>query len=140
MQTLVRKLICTDDSDFVAHTERDMQVLMNRNSTISTAFGLTIGLKKKKNESDVYSDNWCAIQGTFYVNGTILGIVGTFVYLGSTLSWGGSLDVEIHTGIQKASVAFGNFGAAAIVRQGWHFSNQPDSLSNVSSNYPAKMA
>lgn len=66
--------------------------------------------------------------------------MGTFVYLGSTLSWGGSLDVEIHTGIQKASVAFGNFGAAAIVRQGWHFSNQPDSLSNVSSNYPAKMA
>lgn len=42
-----------------------------------------------------------------YVNGTRQGIVGTLVYLGSNLSWNGSLDAEMHACIQKASVAFG---------------------------------
>lgn len=34
------------------------------------------------------------------------GVVATFGYLRSTLSWNGSLDAEIHSRIQKASVAF----------------------------------
>ena len=41
------------------------------------------------------------------VNGTRLEVVNTFVYLGSTISRDGSLDAEVHTRIQKASVAFG---------------------------------
>lgn len=42
-----------------------------------------------------------------YVNGTRLGVVDTFVYLGGTFSQDGSLDSEVHTQIQKALVAFG---------------------------------
>lgn len=42
-----------------------------------------------------------------YVNGTHLGVVDIFVYLGSTLSCDGSLDAEVQTRIQKALVAFG---------------------------------
>lgn len=42
-QTLVRELLHADDANLVAHTERDLQVLM-----ASIAFWLTISLKKKK--------------------------------------------------------------------------------------------
>ena len=41
------------------------------------------------------------------INDIRLDAVGTFVYFGSTLFRGGSLDAEIHLCIQKASVAFG---------------------------------
>ena len=47
-QLLVRELLYADDADFVAHTEEDMQTLMDRFSEACTAFGLTISLKKTK--------------------------------------------------------------------------------------------
>ena len=47
-QCLVRELLYADDADFVAHTEEDMQAIMDLFSKACTAFGLTISLKKTK--------------------------------------------------------------------------------------------
>ena len=45
---LVRELLYDDDADFVSHSERDMQDIMNCFSTACDAFGLTISIKKTK--------------------------------------------------------------------------------------------
>jgi hypothetical protein len=105
-QLLVRELLYADDADFVAHTEEDMQTLMDRFSKACIAFGLTISLKKTKvmftpAPGEPYN------EPNIMVNGTKLGVVDSFVYLGSTISRDGSLDAEIKTRIQKGSVAFG---------------------------------
>ena len=90
----------------MAHTEDDIQHLMDRFAASCTAFGLKISLKKTKvmftpAPGELY------IEPNITVHGTRLDVVETFVYLGSTLSRDGSLDAEIHLRIQKASVAFG---------------------------------
>ena len=96
-QVLIRELLYRDDADFIAHTEEDMQTLMDRLSEVSTAFGLTISLKR------LHLENLTMNLTSWYR----LGVVDTLVYLGSTISRADSLDAEIHTHIQKASVSFG---------------------------------
>ena len=83
-----------------------MQTLMDRFSAASTAFGLTISLKKTKvmftpPPGEPY------IEPNITVDDIRLGVVGSFVYLCTTISRDGSLDAKIHSRIQKASVAFG---------------------------------
>ena len=48
LQTLVREPLCTDDTDFIAHTEEDIHEIMKLLSDVCTAFGLKINLKKTK--------------------------------------------------------------------------------------------
>ena len=105
-QSLVRELLFADDADFVANTEEDMQLIMNIFSRACLAFGLTINLKKTKVMytppiSQVY------VEPNITVEGNRLGVVDSFVYLGSTLSRNGSLDAEISRRIAKRSTAFG---------------------------------
>ena len=80
---------------------------MDRFSAAPTAFGLTISLKKTKVMFTIPPGE-PYIEPNITVNDTRLGVVDTFVYLGSTISRDGSLDAEIHIRIRKASVAFGN--------------------------------
>ena len=70
------------------------------------AFGLTINLKKTKVMytppiGQVYD------EPNITVEGNRLGVVDSFVYLGSTLSRNGSLDAEISKRTTKASTASG---------------------------------
>ena len=105
-QALIRELLYADDADFVAYTHEDMQNFMDRFSEASTAFGLTISLKKTK-VMCTPAPGKPYTEPNIVVNGTRLGVVDTFVYLGSTISRDGTLDAEIYSRIQKASVAFG---------------------------------
>ena len=103
---LVRELLYADDADFLAHSVVDMQYIMDQFSDACTAFGLEISLKKTKvmftpAPGEPYT------EPNIMVYGKKLGVVDTFVYLGSTLSRDGALDAEIYLRIQKASVAFG---------------------------------
>ena len=103
---LVRELLYADDAVLVAHTESDMQLIMDHFSAACDAFGLTISIKKTKvmftpAPGAPYS------EPTILVNGDKLEVVDTFPYLGSTISRDGSLDAEIYSRIQKACVAFG---------------------------------
>ena len=103
---LIRELLYADDADFLAHSEADMQTIMDNFSRACDAFGLKISLKKTKVMFTPAPGQPYA-EPTITVNGTRLEVVDTFVYLGSTLSRDGSLDAEIYHRIQKASVAFG---------------------------------
>ena len=105
---MIRELLYADDADFLAHTEVDIQHIMDRFSASCTAFGLTISLTKTKTmftpaPGEPYT------EPNILVHGIRLGVVDRFVYLGSTLSRDGSLDAEIHLRIQKASVVFGSW-------------------------------
>lgn len=104
-QTLVHKLLYANDADLVAHTERNLQMLVDRFSTVSTVFEFIISLKKQVIFTPPPGVPYS--EPNIYVNHTRLVVMGTFVYLGSTLSWDGSLNAEIHIHIQKASVTFG---------------------------------
>ena len=105
-QALIIELLYADDADFVAHTEADMQHIMDLFSASCEAFGLTISLNKTK-AMFTPAPGEPYIEPSILVNGTRLGVVEKFVYLGSTLTRDGSLDAEIYQRIQKASVAFG---------------------------------
>ena len=106
-QTLVRELLYADDADFVAHTEEDMQRIMDLFSDACDAFGLTISLEKTKVMLTPPPGHQY-IEPNIYVKGTRLkAVVDSFVYLGSTLSRDGSLDSEISLRIARASKAFG---------------------------------
>ena len=56
---LIRELLYADDADFLAHSEADMQTIMDNFSRACDAFGLKISLKK--NEGDVHSSPWRTI-------------------------------------------------------------------------------
>ena len=105
-QSLIRELLYADDADFLAHSEADMQIIMDNFSRACAAFGLTISLKKTK-VMFTPAPGEPYIEPNILVNGTRLEVVDTFVYLGSTLSRDGALDAEIYARIQKAAVAFG---------------------------------
>ena len=92
-QTLIRELLYADDADLVAHTEGDMQKIMDIFSNPCTAFGLTISIKKVMYTPVV---GQAYIEPSIFVQGKGLGVVDIFVYLGSTMSRDGTLDAEIH--------------------------------------------
>ena len=105
-EALVRDLLYADDADFMAHIEADMQHIMDRFSHACTAFGLKISLKKTKVMFTPAPDE-PYIQPNIIVYGTRLGVVDTFLYLGSFVSRDGALDTEIYSRISKGAVAFG---------------------------------
>ena len=105
-QALVRDLLYADDADLIAHTEEDMQNIMDIFSRACTAFGLTISIKKT-NAMFTPAFGQPYTEPNILVQGKRLEVVDSFVYLGSTISKGGTLDAEIHQRIAKASVAFG---------------------------------
>lgn len=111
-EVLVRELLYADDADFVAHSETEMQLIMDRFSDACDAFGLTISIKKTKvmytpAPGDPY------VEPSILVKGNRLEVVDKFPYLGSTISRDASLDAEILSRIQKASVAFGKLESRA---------------------------
>ena len=84
-QNVVWELLYPDDADFIAHTEEDMQAIMDLFCKACTAFGLTISLKKTK---VMFTPPLCHpyAESNIFIEGTGLDVVDSFVYLGSTLS------------------------------------------------------
>ena len=84
-----------------------MQTIMDRFADACTRFGLTISLDKTKVMHTPVPGSTYVEPDIYYVYGSRLDVVTTFVYLGSTISSDGSLDAEIKERISKASGAFG---------------------------------
>ena len=105
-EALFRELLYADDADFLAHSEEDMQYIMDRFSHACTVFGLKISMTKTKVMfTPAIGEPY--IEPNITVYGTRLDVVDTFVYLGSIMSRDGSLDAEIYSRISKEAVAFG---------------------------------
>jgi hypothetical protein len=95
---LIRELLFADDAALVAHSEDELQLLMNKFSYACKQFGLTISIKKTKvMGQDVES------PPHIMVDGSPLEAVDNFTYLGSTTTNQLSLDVELSSRIGKAA-------------------------------------
>ena len=103
---LVREMLFADDCALVAHTEEDLQVIMDRFATACSSYGLTISLKKTEVMlQPPPGHNY--IPPSITISGTKLNAVDQFTYLGSTLSRSANIDAEVSRRISKASGAFG---------------------------------
>ena len=107
IESLVRDFLFADDCALVAHTQDDLQIIMDRFAASSRRFGLTISLKKTQVMfQPARGQPYTAPDIT--IEGVKLDAVEQFTYLGSTLSRNVSIDEEISRRISKACVAFGS--------------------------------
>ena len=103
--SLVGELLYADDCDIVAHSEDELQCFMSHFVSVCNSFGLKINLKKTVVMYDPAPGS-PYIEPIIFVEGNKLDVVHSFVYLGSTLSEGCSLDREISFHIERASRSF----------------------------------
>ena len=103
--SLVRELLYADDCDIVAHSEDELQCFMNHFVSTYNSFSLKINPKKTVVMYDPAPGS-PYIEPIIFVESNKLDVVHSFVYLGSTLSGGCSLDREISFCIERASRSF----------------------------------
>ncbi|XP_056674919.1 uncharacterized protein LOC130457479 [Monodelphis domestica] len=103
-ERLILEALFADDCALMAHQENHLQTIVDRFSTATKLFGLTINLSKTE---VLYqpAPGRPTNQPCITINSTQLSNVNTFKYLGSTIANDGSLDHEINARIQKASQA-----------------------------------
>ena len=106
--SLVRELLYADDCVIVAHSEDELQCFKNRFVFACNSFGLKINLKKTVIIYDSTPGS-PYIEPIIFVEGNKLGVVHSFIYLGSTPSEGFSLNREISFRIERASRSFSAF-------------------------------
>ena len=97
-ELLIRDMLFADDAEVVAHTQEELQSLMDCFSQASKDFGLTISLKK----TNVLGQDTEA-PPVITIDDYELGDVCQFTYLGSTITDNLSLDAEINKRIGKAA-------------------------------------
>ena len=90
-------MLLADDAALAAHTEDELQRLIDRFAKACDEFELTISLKK----TNVMAQD--ADPPHISINNYELEVVSDFTYLGSTITDNFSLDVELNRRIGKAS-------------------------------------
>ncbi|XP_056681282.1 uncharacterized protein LOC130458733 [Monodelphis domestica] len=116
-ERLILEALFADDCALMAHQENHLQTIVDRFSTATKLFGLTISLGKIEvlfQPAPGRPTN----QPCITVDGTQLSNVNTFKYLGSTIANDGSLDHEINARIQKASQALGRLLCKVLQHRG----------------------
>ena len=96
-EAVIRDVLFADDAALAAHTEDELQRLIDRFAKACDEFGLTISLKK----TNVMAQD--ADPPHISINNYELEVVSDFTYLGSTITDNFSLDVELNRRIGKAS-------------------------------------
>ena len=101
-----RKPFFVDDYALVAHTESDLQLMLNRFSKTSKLFGLSISLARlrcstSQHQTQIQLCRPLSLMANKFTK------VEQFKYLGSTISHDGVLDREIGARVSKASQALG---------------------------------
>ena len=100
---VIRDLLFADDAALVAHTEEELQSMMDKISSACTAFGLTISIKK----TNIMAQG-TDTQPEVTIGDNKLDVVQDFTYLGSTMSDDLSLDKELNRRIGRACSTFAN--------------------------------
>ena len=100
-RALIRDMLFADDAAIVAHTQEELQRLMDRFSNACSAFGLTISIKKTEVMGQGVED-----APRIKVNNEVLVVSSSFTYLGSTISDDLSLNKELDRRIGKACTTF----------------------------------
>ena len=98
---LIREMLFADDAAMVAHSQAELQTLMDKFAAACTAFGLTISIKK----TEVMG------QGTerdpeIFIDYQKLVVSKNFTYLGSTITDNLNLDKELDRRIGRACGIF----------------------------------
>ena len=101
-ETTIRDMLFADDAAVTAHTEYDLQQLMNRFSHACRDFRLTISLKK----TNVLGQD-VDTPPVITINNYQLEVVHEFTYLGSTIANNLSLDAELNRRVGKAATTLG---------------------------------
>ena len=95
---LLRNILFANDAAFVAHTEQELQRLLDKFSKVCDDFGLTISLKNTK-----IMRQGSEVMPTMTIKDYTLDVVSQFTYLGSTISDNATLDTELGEKIEKAA-------------------------------------
>ena len=103
---LIRDLLFADDCALSAHSLTDIQIIVDKFADAAKKFGLTISLKKTEVMFQPRPGNQHQ-DPEVKIDGTTLASVKKFCYLGSVMTYNGSLDEEISQRIAKASASFG---------------------------------
>ncbi len=90
-----------DDSHLIAHTEEDIQAIMDFFSRACTTFKLTISLKNLKVLFTPPSDQ-PYVKPNIFIKDTKLGMFDSFVYLSSTFPRAGCLNSGINLKSKKS--------------------------------------
>lgn len=96
-KVLLRELLFADDAALVAHSEAELQSLIDKFNNACNAFGLAISIKK----TEIMAMN-IGSAPTIKIGNHTLNVVSNFTYLGSTMSANVSLDTELDRRIGKA--------------------------------------
>ncbi|XP_076065031.1 uncharacterized protein LOC143039064 [Oratosquilla oratoria] len=103
-ETLIRDMLFADDAAVATHTQRELQLLIDRFSQACKDFALTISLKK----TNVLGQDTPA-PPVITIDDYELDVVHQFTYLGSTITDNLSLDAEIDKRIGKAATTLARF-------------------------------
>ena len=100
----------------MAHTEADLQMIVDKFAEASRLFGLTISLGKTEVLFQPAPASNSATPPSITINGTLLKTVQDFKYLGSVISNDGSIDKEINARLCKASQALGRLKSRVLTQ------------------------
>ena len=98
---LIRDMLFADDAAIVAHSQEDLQKLMDRFADACKEFGLTISIKKTEVMGQEVSK-----EPEILINNQKLVVAESFIYLGSTITNDLSLKKELDRRIGRASATF----------------------------------
>jgi exonuclease III len=106
LEALIQELLYADDCALEAHSQQEMQRIVDKFADSAKNYGLTINIQKTEVMYQPAPGNpYHAPQVS--IDGVNLKAVTDFCYLGSTVSNDNMLDKEISNRISKASVSFG---------------------------------
>lgn len=103
---LLREALFADDCSLNAHSEEDLQIMLDHFSEASKLFGLTISISKTEVLHQPVPRT-SPPTPNITIDGNSLKNTANFKYLGSIISSDGSLDQEVDLRIRKSSQALG---------------------------------
>ena len=113
-EMLLQEILFADDCALLAHTEYDIQMMMDSFSEASKLFGLTISLNKTEVLHQPAPTTHLPAP-SITVREAKLSNVNHFKYLGSTVTCDGSLDKEVASRIGKARQALGRLRTRVLI-------------------------